>query len=1114
MSVTHFFNNQSGNSLFDKIKGIAQDMPNFDRFLAVVGFFRSSGYFKLRKELKVSDEKNVKEIKILIGINIDDIFRKHNQALEFLGDAEKAKTIYQQDFIDDILNARYSKEVEDGIMQMLDDMKNGILEMRIHKSKNLHAKFYLCLPVNHTPHSGGNVIMGSSNISESGLGITQPPRYELNVSMSEFDDVNFCHEEFKKLWEEGIALTVDDIDKAKQKTYLGYQPTPYEIYMKMLIESLGELAEDTLNMKMPDGVMELKYQTDAVIQGYQMLLQHNGFILADVVGLGKTMIATMIAKRYIEANGKYTKILVVSPPAIKDNWLETFAQFEISDYMSHVTNGSLDKILDRNSNYLPKEEFDLIIVDEAHGFRNDQATRYDELQKICKSKCKNRGLLNSSDKRIMLLSATPLNNRPEDLMNLLMLFQDSNGCTIEGIPNLKNYFSPIIKEYKVLIREMKDGARPLREIRKDVDELYTRLRVEVLDKITVRRTRHNIQHNPDYAADITAQGIKFPDIKKPKAVMYNLDFATAALLYETLDIISEKTSKNKISYARYRAIEFIREDIQKEKFGNAVHKAHNLADIYRTHMVKRLESSFYAFKKSLKTLLTITKDMVKMFDEDKVLIAPEFKVKDLMMEGMELDEIIERIMSKGVDGSDFVFKATDFNPVFIDMLKDDVAKLEALNAKWDAVEADPKFDKFVECLEKELLKQKINPEGKLVLFSESVDTLNYLYKRLTEELGRTDVLMVSAANRNSVKGIIRENFDANYGVDPVKHPEQIRKDDYKIIITSDVLAEGVNLHRSNVIVNYDSPWNATRLMQRIGRVNRIGSVADYIYNYMFYPSKQGENIIDIYSRTLLKLQGFHSAFGEDSQIYTEEEVVKQFEMFNKDITDDIDKRIELLREVRDLFNNDNEWYNKIKALPLKSRVLRETGEHSGKTIVFVSSNVKRDYYLSDGTNIEEIGFIRAAEMMKADKDEPAVVPFRNEELHFKSVNAVTKRFIESYTESANQVRAIRMDVTNKEQQAINFLNRVARYCADDTMDKYCDILMRLIGEGRYTLLSREVNKLQNKYKDNRSMIMSNQQSILDRLAVLVADYHDADIADTGEDVDPGTPQIIVSESFI
>lgn len=1106
MSVTHFFNNQNGNSLFEKLQGIAHDMPNFDRFLAVVGFFRSSGYFKLRKELKVSEEKDVKEIKILIGINIDDIFRKHNQALEFLGDADKAKTIYQQDFIDDILNAKYSKEVEEGIVQMLDDMKNGILEMRIHKSKNLHAKFYLCLPENHTPHSGGNVIMGSSNISESGLGLTQPPRYELNVSMSEYDDVNFCHEEFKKLWEEGIALTVDDIDKAKQKTYLGYQPTPYEIYMKMLIESLGELAEDSLDMQMPDGVMELKYQTDAVIQGYQMLLQHNGFVLADVVGLGKTMIATMIAKRYIEANGKYTKILVVSPPAIKDNWLETFEQFGIAEYMYHVTNGSLDKILDRNSNYLPKEEFDLVIVDEAHGFRNDQASRYDELQKICKSKCKNRGLLNSPDKRIMLLSATPLNNRPEDLLNLLLLFQDSNGCTIEGIPNLKNYFAPIIHEYKVLIREMKDNTRPLREIRKDVDDLYTRLRIEVLDKITVRRTRHNIQHNPDYAADIAAQGIKFPDIKKPKAVMYNLDFATAALLYETLEIISEKTSKNVISYARYRAIEFIREDIQQEKFGNAVHKAQNLADIYRTHMVKRLESSFYAFKKSLNTLLTITKDMVKMFSENKVLIAPDFNVKDLMMEGMELDDIIERITSKGVNKNDFVFEASDFNPVFIDMLKDDVTKLEALNTKWLAVEADPKFDKFVECLDKELLKQKINPEGKLVLFSESVDTLNYLYDRLTAELGRTDVLKVTAANRNSLKKAIRENFDANLKTG--------RKDDYKIIITSDVLAEGVNLHRSNVIVNYDSPWNATRLMQRIGRVNRIGSVADYIYNYMFYPSKQGENIIDIYSRTLLKLQGFHSAFGEDSQIYTEEEVVKQFEMFNKDITDDIDRRIELLREVRDLFNNDNEWYNKIKALPMKSRVLRETGEHSGKTIVFVSSKVKRDYYLSDGTNIEEIGFIKAAEMMKASKDEPAVVPFRDEELHFKSVNAVTKQFIDSYTASANQVRAIRTDVTNKEQQAINFLNHVARYCADDMMDKYCDILMRLIGEGRYTLLSREVNKLQSKYKDNRSMIMNDQQSILERLAVLVADYHDADIAETDEDVDPGTPQIIVSESFI
>ena len=143
MAQSHFFNNNPGNSLFDKLRGISQNMPNFDRFLAVVGFFRSSGYFKLRKELATGDGKDVEEIKILVGINIDDIFRRHNKALLFLSDEDKAKSIYEQDFVEDIKNARYAPEVEEGIMQMFNDIADGKLQMRIHASKNLHAKFYL-----------------------------------------------------------------------------------------------------------------------------------------------------------------------------------------------------------------------------------------------------------------------------------------------------------------------------------------------------------------------------------------------------------------------------------------------------------------------------------------------------------------------------------------------------------------------------------------------------------------------------------------------------------------------------------------------------------------------------------------------------------------------------------------------------------------------------------------------------------------------------------------------------------------------------------------------------------------------------------------------------------
>lgn len=215
------------------------------------------------------------------------------------------------------------------------------------------------------------------------------------------------------------------------------------------------------------------------------------------------------------------------------------------------------------------------------------------------------------------------------------------------------------------------------------------------------------------------------------------------------------------------------------------------------------------------------------------------------------------------------------------LLHDDLEVLNYLNEDWDKEDTDPKFDKFKAVLSSELMSPSINQGGKLVIFSESVDTLNYLYKKMTNELGLNDVILVTSENRNKVGKIIKENFDAN---------SREKKNQYNIILTSDVLAEGVNLHRSNVIVNYDSPWNATRLMQRIGRVNRIGSVADNIYNYMFYPSQQGNKEIQLYENALLKLQGFHSAFGEDAQIYSREEIVKQFEMFDSNVHDAVDKK--------------------------------------------------------------------------------------------------------------------------------------------------------------------------------------------------------------------------------
>ena len=1092
-----FFNNTAGNTLFDKLKGIASNMATFDRFLAVVGFFRSSGYFKLRKELG-----DISEIKILVGINIDDIFRKHNKSLLMLADEEKAKEIYQTDFKDDIINAHYSPEIESGIMQMCEDLVSGRLQMRIHATKNLHAKFYLCLPQNHSEHSDGWVIMGSSNISDSGLGIKQPPQYELNVAMRDYDDVKYCADEFWSLWEAAIPLSADDIAEYKKKTYLGYQPTPYELYIKVLIDTFGDQVEDDFTIQLPDGVKDLKYQKDAVIQGYQMLMTHNGLFLADVVGLGKTMIATMIAKRFIEANGKNTNILVVYPPALEDNWKNTFKLFGIYKKAQFITNGSLSKILEGRDQYKDKEDFDLIIVDEAHGFRSDSSGKYDELQKICKSPCANMGLLKSTQKKVMLLSATPLNNRPDDLLNQLLLFQNSQNCTIDGIPNLKAFFSPLIMDYNRLMRE-----RDTRDVTSEVDTIYEQIRNKIIDKVTVRRTRNNILNDPDYKADIKSQGIVFPNILPPNELEYIMDSDTSARFYETLLMLTDGKSEDNpegkgLDYARYRAVEFLKPEYQ-TKYKNAVHIGQTLAGIYRVHMVKRLESSFYAFKRSLRTLLRITEDMIKMFEEDKVIIAPDLKVKELQAKGMELDEIIEHAVKKNYLIEDIVFSADAFKPKFLEMLLRDKAILEKLNKEWEMEHDDPKFDLFRKRLKDEFFNKEKNPSGKLVLFSESVDTLTYLYERLTKELGRTDVLMVTASNRKNMAQAIKENFDAN---------EKTDAKTYNIIITSDVLAEGVNLHRANIIVNYDSPWNATRLMQRIGRVNRIGSFAPYIYNYMFYPSQEGDREIQLYKNALIKLQGFHSAFGEDAQIYSKEEIVKEFKMFDSHVKDSIDKRIALLREVRELYNTDRKLYHKIKSLPMKSRVMRDTGKHSGKSVIFVSSNVKTEFYLADDNDVWAIDFLDAVRYLKAKPEErPAL--FSDDALHYRQVNQALDKYSTEYIEAADPSSINRTDLDKTSLEANKFLRTIKQITEDSELKSQCDILIGYINEGIYAQLPRYLKALSREYKNDRVKMKQEEFKLQSKIGELLRTYQTTNKEQRHDALDISSPQIIISESF-
>lgn len=1081
-----FFNNSPQNTLFEKFKGIAEGMSDFHSFLAVVGFFRSSGYFKLRKELS-----NVNEIKILVGINVDSIFRKHNQALLMLEGDDEAKEIYTKEFIQDVKDAQYSSDVEEGILQLCEDIVSGKLEMRVHKSKNLHAKFYLCLPQLFSPNTDGWVLMGSSNISDSGLGITEPPRYELNIALKDYDDVAYCKNEFETLWNEGVPITAEDIERIRKNTHLDELQTPYEIFIKVLIDAFGNQVEDNFTLEMPKGYMQLKYQNDAVIQGFQMLKEYNGFFLADVVGTGKTIVAAMVAKRFVEENGRNTKILVVYPPAVKENWRDTFKDFNLTKYTQFVTNGSLNKVIEGADNYDAPEEFDLIIVDEAHNFRSDTSGRYDDLQRICKSYRINDGLIEGTHKKVMLLSATPLNNRPEDFRNLILLFQDAGKPTIDGITNITTLFQPWIKQYNELMR--KRGKTDSKVITDAADKIYEEMRTRVLDKILVRRTRKNLWNNNEYKADLISQGIHFPNVEQPNECEYQLDKELSELFYNTIDILTDTPSEENpdgmgLHFARYRAIEFIVGE-KAGKYRNATQFAQVFSGIFRVHMVKRLESSFHAFKKSLHTFLRITNDMIKMWNDNNILIAPEIDVKGMMANDVEFDAIVEKALEHGYNKEDILFHQDDFNPEYITKLKEDAEKLVSLTEQWDKVDKDPKFDMFKFYLENELMSHighrngkevELNKEGKLVVFSESVDTINYLGERLKNELHRSDVLIVSATNRRNVLDDIRANFDANY------QGEKLNK--YNIIISSDVLAEGVNLHRSNVIVNYDSPWNATRLMQRIGRVNRIGSTSDHIYNYMFYPSKDGDKQIQLYTNALIKLQGFHSALGEDAQVYSREEMLREFQLFDDKVRDNVDKQLELLREVRELYANNRTLYNRIKGLPFKSRTVR-TEKHRPKqlpsqsTIVYITTGQRSQFYQVKGSEAPQpIEFLEAAELLRAKKEEPAGNFDAVKKMHYEHV----RKAFNIYQQQTSIVETTETSIVEKKKDqntisALALLREMKRLFAADEVYAKIVTIEQYVNDGVFSNLTLSLNRL------NREINRLKKTTLLSGLKPMLSD---------------------------
>lgn len=1101
-SIIHsnFFTNKNGNTLMKEFEGILQHNQNIKNLDAVVGFLRASGYFSLRPFLD-----NINRVRILIGIDVDKyIAQAANQGRIFFGAEEEVREECLRKIRRDIESSNYKKEVEDGMFQMIQDLIDGKLELRAHPSKKIHAKLYILYPDEFNQYSQGVAITGSSNLSGNGLGISEDKQYEFNVKLDRYDDVKFAKDEFEQLWKEaeGCAITAEDVKASVDRTYLKGDVKPYDLYIKMLMEYFSDrvLATDDNNpFDMPEGYTKYDYQMDAVVEGYQKLIRYDGFFLADVVGLGKTVIATMIAKKFLIENGRdKTKILVVYPPAVEQNWKATFKDFGIDKYAKFVTNGSLSKVLDEeNYNYWNADEYDLILVDEAHKFRSHTTSAFEQLQEICKMPRIEQGNIPGYKKKVMLISATPMNNTPADIYNEIQLFQDPRRCTIDGVANLTAFFSPLIKEFQQL---RKDPNFDVTQFKK----LAEHVRDRVIKPLTVRRTRTDIESVARYNKDVNG----FPKVERPNASSYELNEHLADLFESAMQTLDKE-----LTYARYQAIAYLKPEVSNGLYDNAELISRSLAGIRKNGLVKRLESSFYAFQVSLSNFRQANQNMLDMFNRDKVFIAPDLDINNLLESGYTDEEIEEKLNAKAEDNpKNSVFKAEDFKPEFIEMLQGDQETLEKMCKAWEKITDadDSKFAKFNELLKHELFKEDRNPEQKLVVFSESVDTVKYLERRIN----RKDVLVISADNRSKLFKTIRENFDANY---------KTKLNNYNIILTTDVLAEGVNLHRANVIVNYDTPWNSTRLMQRIGRVNRIGSASKHIYNYVFYPSREGNREINLNQIALSKIQTFHSTFGEDNQIYSQQEILdrdltKLFDEGMKKQKEEANQELPFYEELRTLYKTNRREYNRIEKLSLRSRTGREkrTIEGvtlTGDTLVFLKTNFRKVFFLVSET-AKELSVLDALKYFKASTEEQ---PVERIEQHHKHINMALQKF------RAMRDEEMRAQETSQDTQAtlgaqvstaVSLLNNFIREIDDNELYLKVVQLKTLAERGVITYIPKRLQRIQKDLRRTSGKSRMTHDEALAEIIEMAKKYSAYYMAQESQLNEQETnAEIILSESF-
>lgn len=928
--MSSYFITNKDKFLSDIINGI---LPKTDAVDILVGYFYYSGYVQL------SDNLKSKNIRILVGLDVDLQITKHIREVEnfrqSLPSRSNIKEEYYKQFVKIFNDTDFLDTAEklEQFKMFYGKIVDGSLEIR-KTLEPCHSKMYLFAyndQMNEDGELPGVVITGSSNLSYQGL----TGRLELNARFNDKADYEEGHNIFEELWKDSVVVVdksnIDEWnDKVMEHIWYDKIYSPYLMYIRVLREYFSiPTKEDLLTpFDITDAkYSNLKYQTDAVQMALNALDNHNGAIVADVVGLGKSIVASTIA-----LNLKL-RTIVVCPPHLCKQWEGYKDDFRFT--ASVFSAGKIEDALLHYEEHVKDNEQFLIIIDEAHRFRNEYTQDYALLHNLCLGN------------KVLLLTATPFNNEPADIYSLIKLFQIPSRSTLKTVENLGAAFKNLIDKYRDLREAQKKGKTSEEKIKVEANNISKGIR-SIIGPLVVRRSRLDLQEIDEYADDLKQQNIQLVIPNDPTELTYDLS-NLRDLYLNTLDRISKSKGPKDDVYrykaARYSPILYVHEEMKEKlakeledktgvKFNLLIGRQGNLSDFMRHMLVSRFESSVAAFQSSLGYMIQSSEHILKWVEKrGKIPVYKKGNLPDVSDfydtsddDWEEIQGVFDKYEAKGFFEIDMKYIKNDF----IEDVNADIQLLKNLREQWfgsdNTIHFDPKLDSFIDIVRDKIMN---DPLRKLIVFSEYADTVNYLGDAL-QGAGLPVMKYTSTDATQTNKDRIRANFDA--GLKP-----SMQQNDYHILVATDAISEGYNLHRAGAIFNYDIPYNPTRVIQRIGRINRINKkVFDELYIYNYFPTDVGEAETRTKEISTLKMAMIHAIMGEDTKALTKDEEVQSYfkERYRKEFERSEEKSWDtpyrkLLNELK-----GTEAYSEALNMPHRARTARNIEKPKQGVLMF------------------------------------------------------------------------------------------------------------------------------------------------------------------------------------